>query len=177
MTTSACWRGVDADGKELFIQALRNAPSHSISEPDVAETARLAHEQRLEHALLLIAGSPTRAAVSGEGQQRAYLDGGTLRSQLATIAESVDRQQANAQAEAKTHARAAIAAHAATQKALTPWPSALKQNRPSDMRRRTQHWRRRVTGFARRESRLTRRFWPGRRCRRLAGSFGSAPSA
>jgi hypothetical protein len=44
---SVCWRGVDVDGKELFIQALKKAPSHVISERDVAETARLAHEQRL----------------------------------------------------------------------------------------------------------------------------------
>ncbi len=119
-TTSACWRGVDADGKELFIQALRRAPSHVISERDVAETARLAHEQRLERALLLAAGSPTRAARTlAEASNVRLLDGGTLRAQLAIVAESMDRQQTNAQAEAKARARAAIAAHAAMQKTLT----------------------------------------------------------
>ena len=118
--TSACWRGVDADGKGLFIQALRNAPSHVISERDVAEMARLAHEQRLERALLLAAGSPTRAASAlAEASKVHILDGETLRSQLATVAESVDRQQTTAQAEAKTRARAAIGAYVAMQKALT----------------------------------------------------------
>ncbi|HEX3269983.1 MAG TPA: restriction endonuclease, partial [Ktedonobacterales bacterium] len=117
---SACWRGVDADRKELFIQALRNAPSHVITERDVAETARLAHEQRLERALLLAAGSPTRAARTlAEASSVRILDGETLRSQLATIAETVDRQQTNAQAEAKARARAASGAYAAMQKALT----------------------------------------------------------
>jgi hypothetical protein len=118
--TSACWRGVDADGKELCIQALRNAPSHVISERDIAETVRLAHEQRLERALLLAAGSPTRAARSlAVASNVRLLDGETLRSQLATIAESVDHQQTNAQAETKARARAAIGAYAAMQKALT----------------------------------------------------------
>jgi hypothetical protein len=118
--TSACWRGMDTDGKELFMQALRSAPSHVISERDVAETARLAHEQRLARALLLAAGSPTRAARSlAEASSVRILDGETLRSQLATIAESVDHQQTNAQAEAMARARAAIAAHAAMQKTLT----------------------------------------------------------
>ena len=42
-----------------------------------------------------------------------------MRSQLATVAESVDRQQTTAQAEAKTRARAAIGAYGAMQKALT----------------------------------------------------------
>ncbi|HEY7021486.1 MAG TPA: restriction endonuclease [Ktedonobacterales bacterium] len=117
---SACWRGVDADGKELFIQALRNAPSHAISERDVAETARLAHEQRLERALLLAAGSPTRAAHAlAEASNVRILDGETLRSQLATIAEGVNHQQTNGQAEAKARARAAIGAHVAMQKTLT----------------------------------------------------------
>ncbi len=45
-----------------------------------------------------------------------------------------------------------------------PRPSALKQNRPSHTRLRAQHWRRRGTSFARRESRPIRRFWHGRRC-------------
>jgi hypothetical protein len=111
---------VDADGKELFIQALRNAPSHVISERDVAETARLAHEQRLDYALLLAAGSPTSAArTMAETSKVRILDGRALQSQLATIAESVDHQQTNAQAEAKTRARSASGAYAAMQKALT----------------------------------------------------------
>jgi hypothetical protein len=118
--TSACWRGVDAYGKELFIQALRNAPSHLILERDVAETARLAHEQRLEGGLLLAAGSPTRAARTlAEASMVRVLDGETLQSQLATIAERVDSQQTTAQAETKARAQAAIGAHTAMQKALT----------------------------------------------------------
>jgi hypothetical protein len=118
--TSACWRGMDADGKEQFIQALRNAPSHFISERDVAEAARLAHEQRLERALLLAAGSPTRAARTlAETSNVRILDGETLRSQLAAAAESVDQQQTTAQAETKARARAASSAYAALQKTLT----------------------------------------------------------
>jgi len=118
--TSACWRGVGADGKELYIQALRNAPSHVISERDVAEMARLAREQRLERSLLLTFGSSKRdARTLAEASMVRILDGETLRSQLATIAESVNHQQTTAQAEAKARARAAIAAYAAIQKALT----------------------------------------------------------
>jgi hypothetical protein len=118
--TSTSWRGVDADGKELFIQALRNAPSHVISERDVAETARLAHKQRLALSLLLAAGSPTRAARSlAEASSVRILDGETLDSQLVALAGNVDHQQVAAQAEAKARARAAIGAYAAMQKALS----------------------------------------------------------
>jgi hypothetical protein len=118
--TSASWRGVDAEGNELFIQAFRDTPARVITERDVVATARLAHEQGLERALVLASGSPTRAARAlGETNKVRILDGETLRSQLATIAVSVDHQQVAAQAEAKARSRAAIGAHAAMQKALT----------------------------------------------------------
>jgi hypothetical protein len=118
--TSANWRGVDTEGKEWFILALRNAPSRVISERVVAETARLAQERRLERALLLATGSPTRAARTlAEASNVHIFDGEVLRSQLATITERVDHQQTTAQAEAQARARAAIAAYAAMQKSLT----------------------------------------------------------
>jgi hypothetical protein len=127
--TSAGWRGVDTEGKELFIQALRNAPTHIIAERDVAETARLAHEHRLERALLLAAGAPTRAARTlAEASKVRILDGESVRSQLVALEGSPDQQQATVQAEAKARARAAIVAYAAIQKTLTAAVKRLEAN-------------------------------------------------
>jgi hypothetical protein len=116
---SPCWRGVDAAGEALFIRALKGDPAQVISERDVVETARLAREQRLERALLLSAGAPTRAARElAESSSVRIVDGDVLSAQLATLAGSAERQQATVQAEAKARARAAINAHAAMQRAL-----------------------------------------------------------
>ena len=128
---SLCWRGVDADGKALFIHALRGDPALVISERVVAETARLARAQRLERALLLAVGAPTRAArdlAVSSGVR--IVDGEILRVQLATLVESADQQQATAQAELKARARAAIGAYTAMQKTLTAATKRIEAKSP-----------------------------------------------
>jgi len=131
---STCWRGVDADGKSLFIRALRSDPAQAIqviSERDVAETARLAREQRLERTLLLAVGAPTRAARAlAESSGVRIVDGEILRVQLAALVESADQQQATAQAELKARARAAIGAHAAMQKTLAAATKRIEAKSP-----------------------------------------------
>jgi hypothetical protein len=120
----ASWRGAGSDDQPIFIRALGGDALAPITEREVAETARRAHEQGLERALLLASGLPTRTAQALAASHRvSVIDGPTLRARLAGLAESADRQEQTAQAEMKTRARAAISAHAAMQKSLA---SAIK---------------------------------------------------
>jgi hypothetical protein len=128
---AACWSGMDTDEKSIFIHALRGDPAQIISERDVAETARLARERRLDCALLLAAGAPTRAARAlAESSSVRIVDGEALRAQLGALAGSADQQQATAQAEAQARARAAISAYAAMQKALTAATKRIEAKSP-----------------------------------------------
>jgi hypothetical protein len=128
---SICWRGVGADGEALFIRAFTGDPAQIISERDVAGTARLGRERRLERASLLTAGAATRAARAlAAANDVTIVDGEALRAQLAALAGSADQQQATAQVAAKARARAAIAAHAAMQKALASATKRIEAKSP-----------------------------------------------
>jgi hypothetical protein len=120
------WRGVDVDGRDIFIRALRRAPAQELQQHDVVETARLAREQHLDHAALLTAGAPSPAArEAAEASHMQIIDGAALRAQLASLAVSSDRQIESAAAETKARARAATAAHVAIRKALVNASKAL----------------------------------------------------
>jgi hypothetical protein len=87
--------------------------------------ARLARAQGLDRAILLATGSPAGAGSSAAETINVTIVGReTLRAQFEALAESADRQQANAQSEAIARARAAISAHGAMQKLLA---TALKR--------------------------------------------------
>jgi hypothetical protein len=115
----ARWRGVDSDGQDVFIHALRGDSAQAIRERDITETIRLARELGLERALLLSAGVATPPALAvSEAAHIRLIDGEMLRAQLATLGGSYDRHVESAQAETKARARAAIGARAAIQQAL-----------------------------------------------------------